>query len=308
MELPIVPSVPGAPDVAIVSLRVTRGPQGLSYYEQAEGSTLAYTPKGILLPTTCPRGGFPFAATFSFLDGSHPVAHTTVPCPHSRRRRHSSQLVDECRPSGSSSTVGEPIQVAMSEDGPRNGSLIAALGAPLLAVSVFQPWYALSVTAAGAASAGQAFNKVALQFGNAAFQSEAQGLASRFNTLAGRQVATLSADQALKYVHVVLLILAAAAFVSALSRLAGVSQASDGQIALIGLTATICVVFRMVVKPIAAEEAFSLSLSWGAWLALGSSLAITVGGVLPRHAPSATPSAAALGKTWEGLSGWTPQA
>jgi hypothetical protein len=90
MQLPVVASVPGAPDVAIVSLHVMLGPQGLTYYEQAEGSTLAYTPKGILLPTSCPRGGFPFAATFSFLDGSHPAAHTTVPCPVRQRRRHSS--------------------------------------------------------------------------------------------------------------------------------------------------------------------------------------------------------------------------
>jgi hypothetical protein len=87
MELPIIPSVPGAPDVAIVSLRVSIGPLGLTYYEQAEGNTLAFTPKGILLPTACPRGGFPFAATFSFLDGSHPVARAVVPCPDPRGRR-----------------------------------------------------------------------------------------------------------------------------------------------------------------------------------------------------------------------------
>jgi len=86
MELPIVPSVPGAPDVAIVSLHVTLGPQGLTYYEQTKGNTLAYTPKGILLPTTCPHGGFPFAATFSFLDGSHPDTRAAVPCPDPRRR------------------------------------------------------------------------------------------------------------------------------------------------------------------------------------------------------------------------------
>jgi hypothetical protein len=86
MQLPVIPSVPGAPDVAIVSLRVTLGPQGLTYYEQTEGNTLAFTPKGILLPTTCPRGGFHFAATFSFLDGSHPAAQTIVPCPHPRGR------------------------------------------------------------------------------------------------------------------------------------------------------------------------------------------------------------------------------
>jgi hypothetical protein len=85
MQLPVIASVPGAPDVAIVSLQVTLGPQGLTYYEQAEGSTLAYTPEGILLPTSCPRGGFHFAATLSFLDGSHPAAHATVPCPVRRR-------------------------------------------------------------------------------------------------------------------------------------------------------------------------------------------------------------------------------
>jgi hypothetical protein len=81
MQLPIIPSVPDAPDVAIASLNVTLGPQGLTYYEQVDGSTLAYTPRGILLPPTCPRGGFLFAATFSFLDGSRQAAHTTVPCP-----------------------------------------------------------------------------------------------------------------------------------------------------------------------------------------------------------------------------------
>jgi hypothetical protein len=88
MQLPIIPSVPGAADVAIGSLDVTLGPLGLTYYEQSEGNTLAYTPKGILLPTSCPRGGFPFAASFSFLDGSHPGAHTTVPCPDRRRPTH----------------------------------------------------------------------------------------------------------------------------------------------------------------------------------------------------------------------------
>jgi hypothetical protein len=93
MELPIIPSVPGAADVAIVSLDVTIGPQGLTYYERAQGATLAYTPKGIILPRTCPHGGFPFAASFSFLDGSHPEARAVLPCPdrpsRSRRRRTS---------------------------------------------------------------------------------------------------------------------------------------------------------------------------------------------------------------------------
>lgn len=85
MQLPVIPSVPGAADIAIASLSVTIGPRGLTYYEHTEGTTLAYTPKGILLPKTCPHGGFPFAATFSFLDGSHPEARAMLPCPRSRR-------------------------------------------------------------------------------------------------------------------------------------------------------------------------------------------------------------------------------
>lgn len=89
MQLPIIPSVPGAADVAIISLEVTLGPQGLTYYERVDGATLGYTPKGILLPKTCPLKGFPFAATLSFLDGSHPQARTKLPCPRpSVRRRH----------------------------------------------------------------------------------------------------------------------------------------------------------------------------------------------------------------------------
>lgn len=84
MELPVIPSVPGAPPVAIASMHVTLGPRGLTYFERVDGHTLGYTPRGILMPTRCPRGGFHFAATFSFLDGSHQQAGDVVPCPKAR--------------------------------------------------------------------------------------------------------------------------------------------------------------------------------------------------------------------------------
>jgi hypothetical protein len=87
MELPVIPSVPGAPAVAIASMHVTLGPQGLTYFERVDGHTLGYTPRGILMPTRCPRGGFHFAATFSFLDGSHQQAGDEVPCPKARHPR-----------------------------------------------------------------------------------------------------------------------------------------------------------------------------------------------------------------------------
>jgi hypothetical protein len=84
IELPLVPSVPGAPDVAIVQLSVTLGPQGLTYFETVGGQTLAYRPRGILLPNRCPRGGFPFAGAFTFADGSRVTVRKAVSCPRRR--------------------------------------------------------------------------------------------------------------------------------------------------------------------------------------------------------------------------------
>jgi hypothetical protein len=80
IELPLIASVPGAPYLAIVQMRVTLGPQGLTYFEKVGGQTLAFQPKGILLPDQCPRGGFPFAAVFTFADGSRVAARRPVPC------------------------------------------------------------------------------------------------------------------------------------------------------------------------------------------------------------------------------------
>ena len=79
--VPLVPTLPGAPYISVIQLHATIGPRMVTYYEQAGGKTLAYQPKGILLPTGCPKRGFPFAAQFSFLDGSVASARSTVPCP-----------------------------------------------------------------------------------------------------------------------------------------------------------------------------------------------------------------------------------
>jgi hypothetical protein len=199
----------------------------------------------------------------------------------------------------------------MTEDRQRYGPLIATAGAALLAVSVFLPWYALSATASGIAYIQQEANNVALQYGNATLQSEVGSLHTRLSALAGHQLATLSAHQTLKYLGVVLLILAAIAFIAGLLRLAGAAElplAGSGQIALVGLMATVCVLFRMADPPTPEEGLLSLSLSGGIWLALGSSLAIVVGGLWPRRISRPNVFAATPEKVWDGLSGWTPDA
>jgi hypothetical protein len=81
IPIPIVPSLPAGPDASVVRLHATIGPQHITYYEQLHGRTIAYRPKGLQLPNSCPRRGFPFAATLTFLEGSQVSAHASVRCP-----------------------------------------------------------------------------------------------------------------------------------------------------------------------------------------------------------------------------------
>ncbi len=81
IDVPLVPSVPGAPDVAVAQIHGTLGPQHLTYYHHVRGGFVPYNPQGILLPHHCPRGGFRFAAELAFLDGSRTGNRAVVSCP-----------------------------------------------------------------------------------------------------------------------------------------------------------------------------------------------------------------------------------
>jgi len=83
--VPLVTSVPGGPDVSIVSVTSTIGPSHLTYYRHVHGHLVPFHPRGVSVPERCPRGGFPFAADFTFQDASHTSASTTVPCPPHHR-------------------------------------------------------------------------------------------------------------------------------------------------------------------------------------------------------------------------------
>jgi hypothetical protein len=80
ISVPLVPSLPGGADVAVVQARVTLGGR-LTYYESVRGRSVAYHPRGIDLPRRCPRGGFGFESAFAFADGTRARARTAVPCP-----------------------------------------------------------------------------------------------------------------------------------------------------------------------------------------------------------------------------------
>ena len=180
----------------------------------------------------------------------------------------------------------------------------------MLAVSVFLPWYGVSLTAQGIALAQTVGDQFAAQFGNATMQSYMAGLHPDLSALAGQQVTALSAHQALHELNVVLLIVAGLALLDALLPLArsGASMpaGAGASVVVLGIVATLCVLFRMVYPPTPVGGVISLSLREGAWLALLGSMAMVLGGLWPRAISSPLASDAQVGSAWSGLSGWTP--
>jgi hypothetical protein len=84
--VPLTPTVPGAEDLSVVDVRTSFGPEGLTYIRHVHGRTVAFTPKGFVTPTQCPKGGFPFRGTFTFLGGSVVSSRAAVPCPRGGKR------------------------------------------------------------------------------------------------------------------------------------------------------------------------------------------------------------------------------
>jgi hypothetical protein len=88
ISVPLVPGIPEGPDVAVAAMKLTIG-GNLTYEAVEHGKRVLYKPQGILIPPRCPRGGFPFSASFSFLDGSTTEARTVVRCPAVDEHRRS---------------------------------------------------------------------------------------------------------------------------------------------------------------------------------------------------------------------------
>lgn len=84
ITVPLLESFPEGPDIAIVNLQSSIGPLGITYYNHIHRKFVPYHPSGIVLPPSCPKGGFPFSAKFAFANGEYTVARARVACPHKR--------------------------------------------------------------------------------------------------------------------------------------------------------------------------------------------------------------------------------
>jgi hypothetical protein len=72
MSIPPISTLPLESDASIVTFSLTIG---------ASKRHLASGANSVRVPSSCPVGGFPFAAEFSYADGSSGTTFATVPCP-----------------------------------------------------------------------------------------------------------------------------------------------------------------------------------------------------------------------------------
>lgn len=71
MSIPPVSTLPMEPDASIVTFSLTVGANHRRTVDRS----------AVLVPFTCPAGGFPFAARFTYADGSRGSALARIPCP-----------------------------------------------------------------------------------------------------------------------------------------------------------------------------------------------------------------------------------
>jgi hypothetical protein len=72
LSIPPIPTVPLEPDVSMVSMSLTVGTTKPPHPNQANT---------VIVPPSCPTGGFPFAAEFTYADGSSGSAFAHASCP-----------------------------------------------------------------------------------------------------------------------------------------------------------------------------------------------------------------------------------
>ncbi len=83
VEVPPVSTFPGAPNASIESAFVTVGGPNVAYYEPVAGRQKLVRVRAIVVPKSCPSGGFPTEGTVDFANGATLTVNSTIPCPHS---------------------------------------------------------------------------------------------------------------------------------------------------------------------------------------------------------------------------------
>jgi hypothetical protein len=81
LDVPLIKVLPEASDASATSAFLTLGAHNVAYYRTVHGKRTLFHVRGIVLPKSCPHGGWPVASQFRFQDGSTVMAKRSVPCP-----------------------------------------------------------------------------------------------------------------------------------------------------------------------------------------------------------------------------------
>jgi hypothetical protein len=81
LDVPLIKVLPDASNASATSAFLTLGAHNVAYYRTVHGKRTLFHVRGIILPKSCPHGGWPVASQFSFEDGSTVMAKRSVPCP-----------------------------------------------------------------------------------------------------------------------------------------------------------------------------------------------------------------------------------
>jgi hypothetical protein len=81
VNVPLIKVLPEASDASARTTFLTIGANNVAYFKTVHGKRKLFHVKGIIIPKSCPRGGWPVASQFSFEDGSTVMAKHKIPCP-----------------------------------------------------------------------------------------------------------------------------------------------------------------------------------------------------------------------------------
>jgi hypothetical protein len=81
VDVPAIKVLPEASNASAKSAFLTLGAHNVAYYRKVHGRRKLFHVRGIVLPRSCPRGGWPVASQFTFEDGSTVMAKRAISCP-----------------------------------------------------------------------------------------------------------------------------------------------------------------------------------------------------------------------------------
>jgi hypothetical protein len=81
VQVPPVSTIPGAAYASVESAFATIGANDVAYYKTVHGRRTLVHVKGLIVPRTCPSGGFPTRATVQFSDGTTFTVNPAIPRP-----------------------------------------------------------------------------------------------------------------------------------------------------------------------------------------------------------------------------------